>query len=55
MGTYISLINYTQKGIENIKDSPERLNAAKEAFKAFGAEMERIPWSLRKRDLNLWP
>jgi len=40
MATYISLIKYTQKGIENIKESPNRLDAAKQAFKAMGAEIK---------------
>jgi uncharacterized protein with GYD domain len=32
MPTYITLVNYTQKGIENVKESPQRLEAAKQAF-----------------------
>jgi len=42
MSTYISLISLTQKGIENIKDSPDRLNKAKELFKAMGAELKQF-------------
>ena len=34
MPTYITLFQWTQKGIENVKDSPKRLDRAKEAFKA---------------------
>ena len=30
--TYMTLIKYTQKGIENMKDSPNRLDVAKELF-----------------------
>lgn len=40
MATYITLLRYTQKGIENIKESPKRLDAAKEAFRAMGAELK---------------
>lgn len=40
MATYITLLSYTQQGIENIKDGPNRLDAAKEAFKAMGAELK---------------
>lgn len=40
MSTYIILHNYTQKGIENIKESPSRLDDAKEAFRAAGAEIK---------------
>lgn len=42
MGTYIVLARYTDKGIENIKESPARLDAAKEAFKAMGAELKEF-------------
>jgi uncharacterized protein with GYD domain len=39
MATYIMLLNWTQKGIESIKDSPSRVEAARKAFKAAGGEM----------------
>jgi uncharacterized protein with GYD domain len=39
MATYIMLLNWTQKGIESIKDSPNRVEAARKAFKAAGGEM----------------
>ena len=42
MATYITLIHYTQQGIENIKESPARLDAAKQAFRAMGAEMKEF-------------
>lgn len=40
MPTYISLINFTQKGVEAIKDGPKRLDAAKQRFRAAGAELK---------------
>ncbi len=40
MPTYIVLVNFTQKGVENIKESPARLEAAKAAFKAMGGELK---------------
>ena len=40
MATYVSLIRYTQKGIENVKEGPARLEAAKHAFKEMGAEIK---------------
>lgn len=39
MPMYITLIRYTQQGIETIKDSPARLEKAKAAVKAAGGEM----------------
>ena len=40
MPTYIGLFNYTQQGIQNIKDSPARLDAAKKAAQAMGVEIK---------------
>jgi len=42
MATFIMLHRYTQKGIENIKQSPARLDAVKKAFKAMGAELKQF-------------
>jgi uncharacterized protein with GYD domain len=41
MATYISLIKFTEKGVANIKESPARLDAAKKAFQAMGAEFKQ--------------
>jgi len=40
MATYIILANYTQKGIESIKQSPDRLEASRVAFQAMGSEIK---------------
>lgn len=40
MPTYISLINFTPKGLENIKDAAKRLDAAKQRYRAAGAELK---------------
>jgi uncharacterized protein with GYD domain len=40
MPTYISLLRFTEQGVQSIKESPERLDAAKSAFKAMGAELK---------------
>ncbi len=42
MATYIMLVRYTDKGIANVKQSPARLDAAKKAFKALGAELKEF-------------
>ncbi len=42
MAKYISLVNYTQKGIENIKESPNRLEAFKQACQSMGAKVEEV-------------
>jgi uncharacterized protein with GYD domain len=40
MATYIVLVNFTQKGVGDIKESPARLEAAKGAFKDMGGELK---------------
>ena len=40
MATFISLLKFTKHGIENIKESPARLDNARRAFQAFGGELE---------------
>ena len=42
MPTYITLFRYTQQGIENVKEGPARVDAAKEAFKAMGGELKEF-------------
>ena len=39
MTTYIMLSNYTEQGIKNIKDSPRRLDAAKDLVRSMGGEL----------------
>jgi len=39
MPTYVTLLRYTQKGIESIKDSPTRLDAAKKMLTAAGGKL----------------
>jgi uncharacterized protein with GYD domain len=51
MATYISLIRWTEKGIENVKDSPKRLEAAKKAFKAAGAELKSFYMAMGQYDM----
>jgi uncharacterized protein with GYD domain len=50
MPHYISLIRYTQKGVENLKDSPKRLDATKKAFEAAGGSLKAIYWTLGQYD-----
>ena len=42
MATYITLARFTQQGIEKIKESPARLDAAKQAFRAMDAELKEF-------------
>ena len=40
MPTYQSLINFTDQGIRNIKDSPKRLDATKRALQKLGGQLK---------------
>ncbi len=40
MKTYILLINYTDQGIRNAKESPARLDAARKAAESMGAKLK---------------
>ncbi len=51
MSTYIMLINYTDQGIRNIKDSPKRADAARDLAKTFGAEMKDVYLTMGGYDL----
>jgi uncharacterized protein with GYD domain len=41
MATFITLLRFSPQGIGNIKESPKRLDAAKQAFRAMGAELKQ--------------
>jgi uncharacterized protein with GYD domain len=42
MATYIMLFGFTQKGIKNIKESPARIDAAKQIIRSMGAEVKQF-------------
>ncbi|MDY6765403.1 MAG: GYD domain-containing protein, partial [Halobacteria archaeon] len=42
MPTYITLIEYTKEGAQNMEDSPKRLDMAKEIVKSMGGEIKEF-------------
>jgi len=42
MATYITLLRYTQQGITTIKEAPKRIDAARKAYQALGAELKAL-------------
>ena len=42
MPTFISMLSWTDQGIRNVKDSPKRLHAAREAAKRLGVEIKQV-------------
>ena len=51
MATYVALVKYTQKGIENIKQSPSRLDDAKKASKAIGVQIKEFYLAMGRYDI----
>ncbi len=50
MATYIMLIQLTAQGIKNVKDSPQRVTAAKELFRQAGAEIKEFFLTMGRYD-----
>ena len=40
MATYVTLLRYTEQGLKNIKESPSRLEKAKQSIRALGGELK---------------
>ena len=53
MGTYISLISWTERGIQTLKESPARLDEAKKAFQAMGAQIKAFFLVMGRYDMVL--
>jgi uncharacterized protein with GYD domain len=51
MPTYIVLVKFTQKGMENIMDSPNRLEAAKKLGKSLGGEITAAYYTMGQYDM----
>ena len=51
MAKYVELINWTDQGIRNAKDSPQRVEQARTAFAAMGVTIEQIYWTVGRHDL----
>jgi len=51
MARYIVLMDWTDQGIRNAKDSVKRSSQAREAFQKQGVTIEQIYWTLGSHDL----
>jgi uncharacterized protein with GYD domain len=51
MPTYVTLINWTDQGIKNFKDTVDRYEAAQEAIGPGGASFRDIYWTVGPYDL----
>ncbi len=51
MATYIVLVNFTDQGIRNVKQSPERAKAAMAAAEKLGIKMKDNYWTMGAYDV----
>jgi uncharacterized protein with GYD domain len=51
MKTYVALVSWTQKGIQEIRESPSRVEKAKAAVAAAGGEMKAIYVTMGRYDM----
>ena len=42
MSTYLMLLNWTDQGIKNVKESPKRLDAARKVAKEMGGDIKAV-------------
>ncbi len=50
MARYVVLLNFTEKGLASIKESPSRAEAFKKAASKAGASVESVYWTLGSYD-----
>ena len=53
MATYLMLLNWTDQGIRNVKESPKRLDSAKKLAKDLGGEIKSVYMTQGSFDLVL--
>jgi uncharacterized protein with GYD domain len=51
MASYVVLFNWTDQGIKGYKESPGRVDAAREQMAAVGVRIKDIYWTLGDHDL----
>ena len=50
MGTYVLLLNFTDQGIRNVKDTAKRAEAFKRIADKAGAKVKEVYWTLGQYD-----
>jgi len=51
MSTYFVLVNWTDKGVQQVKDSPKRFDAAKKALRDMGGDVKSVYLTMGEHDL----
>ena len=52
MATYVVLLNFTDQGIRNVKDTTKRADAFKEVAKSAGVTVKEMYWTLGNTTLS---
>lgn len=50
MPTYVQLLNLTEQGVQNIEESPERVEEAKDLIESVGGEFKDFYYTLGQYD-----
>jgi uncharacterized protein with GYD domain len=51
MATYVTLYNFTEQGLRNIKETVKRVEAAKKAGSQIGVTVKEVVWTQGQYDL----
>lgn len=51
MPTFVTLVNFTDQGIKNVKDSPDRLQAFKAAAEKLGVKVKDVYYTVGTYDI----
>ncbi len=51
MPAYVALVSYTDRGIQAVRESPKRLDAAKALLKDMGGEVRQVFMTMGEYDL----
>jgi uncharacterized protein with GYD domain len=51
MATFVSLANFTDQGIRNVKETTSRADAIREKARKFGVEIKQMLWTLGSYDI----
>jgi uncharacterized protein with GYD domain len=51
MPTYISLVNWTEQGIRDLKESPARADATAELAESVGGKLVQLYWTVGPYDI----
>lgn len=51
MPMYVGLLNWTDQGVKNVKETTSRAKHAREAFESMGVKMDTLYWTAGRYDL----